>query len=203
MFDIHMRARTYTLGALFCAAAVALTACAHTQQAAPADSVSPHQYGGHDGMRGGMHGGMRGRPHGDMMMSCLDLTRDQRREDPAHSRPVQAAGGFDAAGVEQRERQGQYLARRLPHDDDAGDERDSRGPHARSAADVRRPDGEDARAPAHARPQRRTVGQHQHAAAVGVTLRVSAAASAARRPQVDARAAVACVACRSARAARE
>ena len=81
MFDIHTRARSYTLGALLCAAAVSVTACAHTQQAPPADSASPRQYGGdggHGGMHGGMRGGMRGGRHGDPMMGGLDLTKDQR-----------------------------------------------------------------------------------------------------------------------------
>lgn len=76
MFDIHSRARSYTLGALLCAAAVAVTACAHSQQAAPADSASPRQY---DGSRGG-HGGMRGGQHGDRMLGDLNLTKDQRAQ---------------------------------------------------------------------------------------------------------------------------
>lgn len=76
MFDIHSRARSYTLGALLCAAAVTVTACAHTQQAAPADSASPRQYGG---PRGG-HDGMRGGQHGDRMLGGLDLTKDQRSQ---------------------------------------------------------------------------------------------------------------------------
>jgi protein CpxP len=76
MLDIHSRARSYALGALFCAAAVTITACAHTQQAAPADSASPRQY---DGGRGG-RGGMRGGHHGDGMLGGLDLTKDQRSQ---------------------------------------------------------------------------------------------------------------------------
>lgn len=76
MFDMTSRARSYMLGALFCAAAVAVTACAHTQQAAPADSASPRQYGGPGGHRGGMRGGQ----HGDRMMKELDLTKDQRSQ---------------------------------------------------------------------------------------------------------------------------
>lgn len=75
MFDIHTRVRIYTLGALLCAVAVSVTACAHTQQAPPADSASPRQYGGHGGMRG-----MRGGQHGGMMMGGLDLTKDQRAQ---------------------------------------------------------------------------------------------------------------------------
>lgn len=70
MFDLTSRARAYTLGALFCAAAVTVTACTHAQQAAPADSASPRQY---DGARG-HHGGMRG----GGMLRGLDLTPDQR-----------------------------------------------------------------------------------------------------------------------------
>ncbi|HEY7861356.1 MAG: hypothetical protein ACHQRL_01135 [Gemmatimonadales bacterium] len=76
MFDIHSRARSYTLGALLCAAAVTVTACAHTQQAAPADSASPRQYGGPHGG----HGGMRDGQHGGRMLGGLDLTKDQRSQ---------------------------------------------------------------------------------------------------------------------------
>jgi Spy/CpxP family protein refolding chaperone len=80
MFDHHTRARSSTLGALLCAAAVTVTACAHTQQTPPADSVSPRQYGGHGSMHGGMHGNMRGGRGGDRMMADLDLTKDQRAQ---------------------------------------------------------------------------------------------------------------------------
>lgn len=76
MFDMTSRARSYTLGALFCAATMAVTACAHPQQAAPADSSAPRQY---DGPRG-RHGGMRGGHRGGGMLDGLDLTQDQRAQ---------------------------------------------------------------------------------------------------------------------------
>ena len=74
MFDMTSRARWYSLGALFCAATLAVTACAHPQQAAPDDSAAPRHY---DGSRD-RHGGMRGGRHGDGMLRGLDLTQDQR-----------------------------------------------------------------------------------------------------------------------------
>jgi Spy/CpxP family protein refolding chaperone len=74
MFDMTSRARRYSFGALFCAATMAVTACAHPQQAAPSDSGAPRQYDGPRGQRGGMRGGR----NGDGMLRDLDLTQDQR-----------------------------------------------------------------------------------------------------------------------------
>jgi Spy/CpxP family protein refolding chaperone len=74
MFDLSSRARGYALGALLCAAAVTVTACAHSQQTPPPDSASPRQYGG-----GGQH--MRGgHRHGNRMLEGLNLTKDQRAQ---------------------------------------------------------------------------------------------------------------------------
>jgi Spy/CpxP family protein refolding chaperone len=76
MFDLNSRARLVTLGALVCVAAATTAGCAHTQQAAPADSASPH---GHGGWQGGRmrHGGG---PRGDRMLDDLNLTKDQRSQ---------------------------------------------------------------------------------------------------------------------------
>ncbi|MEP7065099.1 MAG: Spy/CpxP family protein refolding chaperone [Gemmatimonadota bacterium] len=73
MFDTNARARRLTLGTLFCMAAATLTACAHSQQAPPADSASPRAGGDWQGSR------MRHRgQHGDRMLEGLDLTKDQK-----------------------------------------------------------------------------------------------------------------------------
>jgi Spy/CpxP family protein refolding chaperone len=74
MFHSISRARRYTLGTLFCAAATTVTACAHSQQAPPADSASPHAQGDRQGSRMGHRGGHRG----DRMLEGLNLTKDQR-----------------------------------------------------------------------------------------------------------------------------
>lgn len=76
MFDMTSRARRYSLGALFCAATIAVTACAHSQQAAPDDSAAPRHSDGPRGQRNGMRGGR----HGDRMLGGLDLTQDQRAQ---------------------------------------------------------------------------------------------------------------------------
>ena len=76
MFDLNSRARHVTLGALLCVAAAALSACAHSQQAPPADSASPRSQGGYGGSRMRQRGG----PHGDMMFEGLNLTKDQRAQ---------------------------------------------------------------------------------------------------------------------------
>ena len=74
MFHQISRARRYTLGTLFCAAAATVTACAHSQQTPPADSSSPRaQY---DGQGGRMR--HRGGAPGDRMLEGLNLTQDQR-----------------------------------------------------------------------------------------------------------------------------
>jgi Spy/CpxP family protein refolding chaperone len=74
MFHSISRARRYTLGTLFCAAAATVTACAHSQQAPPADSASPHAQGDRQGSRMRHRGGQRG----DRMLEGLNLTKDQR-----------------------------------------------------------------------------------------------------------------------------
>ncbi len=79
MFDLHSRARHYTLGALVCVAAAAVAACAHTQQAPPSDSASPRAQGGWGGGGGG-HMRHRGGPHGDQMLKDLNLTKDQQAQ---------------------------------------------------------------------------------------------------------------------------
>jgi protein CpxP len=79
MFDMNSRVRHYTLGALVCVAATALSACAHSQQTPPADSVSPRTQGnwrGGDGPRMRHRGG----PHGDQMLKDLNLTKDQQAQ---------------------------------------------------------------------------------------------------------------------------
>ena len=78
MFDLNSRARHFTLGALVCVAAAALSACAHTQQTPPADSASPRAQGNWRG--GGEHMRHGGGPHGDMMLKDLDLTKDQQAQ---------------------------------------------------------------------------------------------------------------------------
>ncbi|HEY2896784.1 MAG TPA: Spy/CpxP family protein refolding chaperone [Gemmatimonadaceae bacterium] len=74
MFHSISRARRYTLGTLLCVAAATVTACAHSQQAPPADSASPRDQGDSQGAR------MRHRsgPRGDRMLEGLNLTKDQR-----------------------------------------------------------------------------------------------------------------------------
>lgn len=74
MFHSNSRARRYTLGTLFCVAAATVTACAHSQQAPPADSASPRAQ--HDGQGSRMR--HRGGPRGDRMLEGLNLTKDQR-----------------------------------------------------------------------------------------------------------------------------
>jgi protein CpxP len=76
MFDSYSRARHVTLGALLCAAA-ALSACAHSQQAPPADSASPRGQGGYGGGQRMRHRSGQG---GDMMLEGLNLTKDQRSQ---------------------------------------------------------------------------------------------------------------------------
>ena len=76
MFDSNSRARRCTLGALLCVAAASVTACAHSQQAPPADSASPQGQGGWQGSRM-RHRGGRG---GDRMFEGLNLTKDQRAQ---------------------------------------------------------------------------------------------------------------------------
>ena len=74
MFFSNSRARAYTLGTLLCVAAASVTACAHSQQAPPADSGSPRAQG--DYHRSGMHerGGHTG---SDRLFQGLNLTKDQ------------------------------------------------------------------------------------------------------------------------------
>jgi Spy/CpxP family protein refolding chaperone len=74
MFHSNSRARRYTLGTLFCVAAATVTACAHSQQAPPADSASPAVQ--HDGQGSRMR--HRGGARGDRMLEGLNLTKDQR-----------------------------------------------------------------------------------------------------------------------------
>ncbi len=77
MFDLNSRARHATLGALLCAAAATLAACAHTQQAPPSDSAAPRgrAQSQNDGDGSRMrHGGGR---RGDMMLRDLNLTKEQ------------------------------------------------------------------------------------------------------------------------------
>lgn len=76
MFDLNSRARRYTLGTLFCVAAVSVTACAHSQQAPPADSASPRGQGGWQGSRMRHRGG----GHGDRMFEGMNLTKDQHSQ---------------------------------------------------------------------------------------------------------------------------
>ena len=80
MFDLNSRARHFTLGALICAAAVTVAACAHTQQTPPSDSASPRGHG--DWGKAGDHSHMRhgGGPHSDRMLDGLNLTKDQRSQ---------------------------------------------------------------------------------------------------------------------------
>jgi Spy/CpxP family protein refolding chaperone len=78
MFDSNSRARHYTLGALICVAAATLSACAHSQQATPADSASPRAQGSWGGS-GGQHM-RRGGPRGDQMLKDLNLTKDQQAQ---------------------------------------------------------------------------------------------------------------------------
>jgi protein CpxP len=79
MFDLNSRARHYTLGALVCVAAATLTACAHSQQAAPADSASPRAQGRWEG-NGGQRMRHGGGPRGDQMLKDLNLTKDQQAQ---------------------------------------------------------------------------------------------------------------------------
>ena len=79
MFDSNSRARYYLLGALVCVSAATLSACAHTQQAPPADSASPRASGNWRG-GGGDHMRHRGGPHGDPMLKDLNLTKDQQAQ---------------------------------------------------------------------------------------------------------------------------
>jgi protein CpxP len=81
MFDLNSRARHFTLGAIVCAAAVLVSACAHTQQTPPSDSASPRSQGGGSG-RGGDGSHMRhgGGPRGDAMLAGLNLTKDQHSQ---------------------------------------------------------------------------------------------------------------------------
>jgi Spy/CpxP family protein refolding chaperone len=74
MFDSNSRARRYTLGTLLCVAAATVTACAHSQQAPPADSASPRGQSGSQGSQMRHHGG----PRGDRMFQGMNLTKDQR-----------------------------------------------------------------------------------------------------------------------------
>jgi Spy/CpxP family protein refolding chaperone len=68
------RARRYSLGTLLCVAAATVTACAHSQQAPPADSASPRAQD--DGQGSQMR--HRGAQRGDRMLEGLNLTQDQR-----------------------------------------------------------------------------------------------------------------------------
>jgi Spy/CpxP family protein refolding chaperone len=77
MFDLNSRARHFTLGALVCAATAMLSARAHAQQAAPADSASPRTQGERGGGQRMRH---RGGPHGDPMLKDLNLTKDQHAQ---------------------------------------------------------------------------------------------------------------------------
>jgi Spy/CpxP family protein refolding chaperone len=74
MFHSISRARRYTLGTLFCVAAASVTACAHSQQAPPADSASPRTRDDGQGSQMRHRSGHRG----DRMLEGLDLTKDQR-----------------------------------------------------------------------------------------------------------------------------
>jgi protein CpxP len=76
MFDLNSRSRHATLGALLCVATAALSACAHSQQAPPADSASPRAQGGY----GDSHMRHRGGPRGDRMLEGLNLSEDQRAQ---------------------------------------------------------------------------------------------------------------------------
>ena len=76
MFDSNSRARRYTLGALLCVAAVSVSACAHSQQAPPADSSSPRGQGGWQGSQNRHRGGSRS----DRMFEGLNLTKDQQAQ---------------------------------------------------------------------------------------------------------------------------
>ena len=82
MFDSNSRARFYTLGALVCVAAAALSACAHSQKAPAPDSASPRTQGTQGNWRGGdgQHMRHRGGPHGDPMLKDLNLTKDQQTQ---------------------------------------------------------------------------------------------------------------------------
>jgi protein CpxP len=76
MFDLNSRARRYSLGTLLCVAAATMTACAHSQQAPPADSASPHGQGGWQGSRNRHRGG----GYDDRMFEKMNLTQDQRSQ---------------------------------------------------------------------------------------------------------------------------
>ncbi|MBK5189425.1 MAG: hypothetical protein JJD97_14370 [Gemmatimonadaceae bacterium] len=76
MFDLNSRARHLTLGALVCVAAVTVAACAHTQQASPADSASPRGRGDWQGS----HMRHRSGPRGDRMFAGMNLTKDQHAQ---------------------------------------------------------------------------------------------------------------------------
>ena len=81
MFDLNLRARHFALGAIVLAAAVTVSACAHTQQTPPPDSASPRSHGGGWGRGGdGSHMRRGGGPHGDRMLSGLNLTKDQHAQ---------------------------------------------------------------------------------------------------------------------------
>jgi protein CpxP len=73
MFDFHSRARRSTLGALVFVAATTMTACAHSQQAPPADSAAPRAGGDWHGPQMGHRGDHRG----DRMLEGLNLTTEQ------------------------------------------------------------------------------------------------------------------------------
>ena len=70
----NSRARRYALGTLLCVAATTVTACAHSQQAPPADSAAPRGEGNWQGS----HMRHRGGPRGDRMLEGMNLTKDQR-----------------------------------------------------------------------------------------------------------------------------
>jgi Spy/CpxP family protein refolding chaperone len=76
MFDSNSRARRYTLGALLCVAAATVSACAHSQQAPPADSSSPRGQGSGQGSQMRRRGG----GYGDRMFEGMNLTNDQRAQ---------------------------------------------------------------------------------------------------------------------------
>jgi Spy/CpxP family protein refolding chaperone len=81
MFDLNSRARHFTLGAIVCASAVLVSACAHTQQTPPPDSASPRGQGGEWGRGGdGSHMRRGGGQRGDPMLEGLNLTKDQHAQ---------------------------------------------------------------------------------------------------------------------------
>ena len=78
MFHSISRARRCTLATLFCVAAATVTACAHSQQAPPADSASPRDQGDTQGDSQGARMRHRSGPRGERMLEGLNLTKDQR-----------------------------------------------------------------------------------------------------------------------------